>query len=54
MANKLGPGPPTIVIVAHRPEAFAWCGRLIRLSQQHPPRIEERDETTDPICEVPA
>jgi len=45
---------PTIVIVAHRPEAFALCGRLIRLSQQHPPRIEERDHATHQTYEVHA
>ncbi|KRC79776.1 ATP-binding cassette domain-containing protein [Sphingomonas sp. Root241] len=45
---------PTIVIVAHRPEAFALCGRLIHLSQQHPPQIEERDHISHPTCEVSA
>lgn len=45
---------PTIVIVAHRPEAFALCGRLIRLSQQHPPLIEERDHAAHQTYEVRA
>jgi ABC-type multidrug transport system fused ATPase/permease subunit len=45
---------PTIVIVAHRPEAFALCGRLIQLSQQRPPQIEERNQAIHSMCEVPA
>lgn len=45
---------PTIVIVAHRPEAFALCSQMIHLSRQRSPLIEERDQAPHPICEVSA
>jgi len=45
---------PTIIIVAHRPTAFALCERLIHLSRQHPPLIEERQQGTGPAYKVPA
>jgi len=45
---------PTIVIVAHRPQAFSQCGRIIHLSRRHPPRIEEREQALRPMHEVPA
>lgn len=32
---------PTIVVVAHRPEAFAACTQMILLPQRHPPAIRE-------------
>lgn len=43
---------PAIVIVAHRPEAFALCSRMIRLSRHRPPVIEESREATRHECEV--
>jgi ATP-binding cassette subfamily C protein len=45
---------PTIVIVAHRPEAFALCDRMIRLSRHHPPLLEERGKPARQPCEVSA
>ncbi|MDQ0251855.1 ABC-type multidrug transport system fused ATPase/permease subunit [Sphingomonas kyeonggiensis] len=45
---------PTIVIVAHRPQAFVLCEQIIHLSRRHPPRIEEREQAPRPMHEVPA
>jgi ABC-type multidrug transport system fused ATPase/permease subunit len=45
---------PTIVIVAHRPEAFALCSQMIHLSRQRSPLIEEQDQAPHPIYEVSA
>jgi ABC-type multidrug transport system fused ATPase/permease subunit len=45
---------PTIVIVAHRPEAFALCSLMIRLSRHHPPRLEARSQAAHQADGVPA
>lgn len=43
---------PAIVIVAHRPEAFALCSRMIRLSRHHPPLIETHGQAVNQAQEV--
>lgn len=45
---------PTIVIVAHRPEAFALCSLMIRLSRHHPPLLEEQSQPAHQTDGVPA
>lgn len=43
---------PAIVIVAHRPEAFALCSKMIRLSRHRPPSIESQDQVARRAHEV--
>ncbi|WP_447725140.1 ATP-binding cassette domain-containing protein [Sphingomonas koreensis] len=43
---------PAIVIVAHRPEAFALCRQIIRLSRHRPPSIENHGQVAPRAHEV--
>lgn len=43
---------PAIVIVAHRPEAFALCSKMIRLSRHRPPLIENHGQVAPRADEV--